>query len=133
MSIIRVVIAEDQAMVLGALAALLEIDDDIRVLAQVRNGREALASVLATDPDVLITDIEMPEMTGLELAAEIQSRGLRTRVIVLTTFARAGYFRRAMNAGARGYVLKEMGQPVARSPSSCGFRKEQFAITYRRR
>ncbi len=107
MSIIRVVIAEDQAMVLGALAALLEIDDDIRVLAQVRNGREALASVLATDPDVLITDIEMPEMTGLELAAEIQSRGLRTRVIVLTTFARAGYFRRAMNAGARGYVLKD--------------------------
>jgi two-component system response regulator DesR len=104
---IRVVIAEDQAMVLGALAALLEIDGDIRVLAQVRNGREALASVVANGPDVLITDIEMPEMTGLELAAEIQARGLQTRVIVLTTFARAGYFRRAMDAGARGYVLKD--------------------------
>jgi len=104
---IRVVIAEDQAMVLGALAALLEIEGDIRVLAQVRNGREALASVVANGPDVLITDIEMPEMTGLELAAEIQARGLPTRVIVLTTFARAGYFRRAMDAGARGYVLKD--------------------------
>jgi two-component system response regulator DesR len=104
---IRVVIAEDQTMVLGALAALLEIDGDIHVLAQVRNGREALAAVMANGPDVLITDIEMPEMTGLELAAEIQARGLTTRVIVLTTFARAGYFRRAMNAGARGYVLKD--------------------------
>jgi len=104
---IRVVIAEDQAMVLGALAALLEIEGDIRVLAQVRNGREALASVMANGPDVLITDIEMPEMTGLELAAEIQARGLPTRVIVLTTFARAGYFRRSMDAGARGYVLKD--------------------------
>lgn len=104
---IRVVIAEDQAMVLGALAALLEIDGDIHVLAQVRNGREALASVVANGPDVLITDIEMPEVTGLELAAEIQARGLPTRVVVLTTFARAGYFRRAMDAGARGYVLKD--------------------------
>lgn len=104
---IRVVIAEDQAMVLGALAALLEMDGDIRVLAQVRNGREALAAVAANQPDVLITDVEMPEMTGLELAAEVQARGLQTRVIVLTTFARAGYFRRAMNAGARGYVLKD--------------------------
>lgn len=104
---IRVVIAEDQAMVLGALAALLEMDGDIRVLMQVRNGREALASVMSDKPDVLITDIEMPEMTGLEVAAEIQARGLTTRVIILTTFARAGYFRRAMDAGARGYVLKD--------------------------
>ncbi len=104
---IRVVIAEDQAMVLGALATLLEIDGGIRVLAQVRNGREALAAVTVHQPDVLITDIEMPEMTGLELAAEIQMRGLPTRVIVLTTFARTGYFRRAMDAGARGYVLKD--------------------------
>lgn len=107
MSAITVVVAEDQTMVLGALAALLEMDGDIRVLAQARNGKEALASVLQDTPDVLITDIEMPEMTGLELAADVQSRGLRTRVIILTTFARAGYLRRAMDAGARGYILKD--------------------------
>ncbi len=107
MSAISVVIAEDQTMVLGALAALLVMDGDIRVLAQARNGKEALASVLQNIPDVLITDIEMPEMTGLELAADVQSRGLRTRVIILTTFARAGYLRRAMDAGARGYILKD--------------------------
>ena len=104
---ISVVVAEDQQMVLGALAALLEMGGDIRVLAQEKNGRDALASVLKQHPDVLITDIEMPEMTGLELANEIQSRGLSTRVIILTTFARAGYLRRAMDAGARGYVLKD--------------------------
>ncbi len=107
MSSVRVVIAEDQGMVLGALAALLAMAGDIEVISQERNGREALASVLRENPDVLITDIEMPEMTGLELAAEIQSRGLSTRVIVLTTFARAGYLRRAMDSGARGYVLKD--------------------------
>ncbi len=107
MSAIRVIIAEDQTMVLGALTALLEMDGDIRVLAQERNGKNALASVLRERPDVLITDIEMPEMTGLELAAAIQSRGLPTHVIVLTTFARAGYLRRAMDAGARGYILKD--------------------------
>jgi len=107
MSQIRVAIAEDQTMVLGALAALLELDEDIKVSAQCRNGREALASVLANPPDVLITDIEMPEMTGLELASEIRTRGIATRVIILTTFARAGYLRRAMEAGARGYILKD--------------------------
>ncbi|MBV9613775.1 MAG: response regulator transcription factor [Acidobacteriaceae bacterium] len=107
MNPIRVVIAEDQTMVLGALAALLEMDGDIRVIAQNRNGKDALASVLAQSPDVLITDIEMPEMTGLELANEIQTRSVPTRVIILTTFARAGYLRRAMDAGARGYILKD--------------------------
>lgn len=107
MSAIRVLIAEDQTMVLGALAALLELDGDIRVVSQERNGKAALASVLRENPDVLITDIEMPEMTGLELASEIQSRALATRVIILTTFARAGYLRRAMDVGARGYILKD--------------------------
>ncbi|MGH8272487.1 MAG: response regulator, partial [Gammaproteobacteria bacterium] len=107
MSAVRVILAEDQTMVLGALAALLELDGDIRVVSQEQNGKTALASVLRENPDVLITDIEMPEMTGLELAAEIRSHGLSTRVIILTTFARAGYLRRAMDAGARGYVLKD--------------------------
>lgn len=107
MSAIRVVVAEDQAMVLGALAALLEMSGDLQVVAQAQNGKDALKAVADLQPDVLITDIEMPEMSGLELANEIRGRGMPTRVIVLTTFARPGYFRRAMDAGARGYVLKD--------------------------
>lgn len=105
---IRVVLAEDQGMVLGALAALLEIEGDIFVVAQVRNGKEALEAVLTHKPDVLITDIEMPLMTGLDAAAELKRRRVSTRVIILTTFARAGYLRRAMEAGALGYLLKDM-------------------------
>jgi two-component system response regulator DesR len=105
---IRVIIAEDQGMVLGALAALLEIEGDISVIAKARNGKEALAAVLAEKPDVFITDIEMPEMTGLDVAAELKRRKTGTRVIILTTFARAGYLRRALEAGASGYLLKDM-------------------------
>ncbi|MGA2388817.1 MAG: response regulator transcription factor [Candidatus Sulfotelmatobacter sp.] len=105
---IRVILAEDQGMVLGALAALLEIEGDISVVAQVRNGKEALDAVLTHKPDVLITDIEMPLMTGLDAAAELKRRHVPTRVIILTTFARAGYLRRAMEAGALGYLLKDM-------------------------
>jgi two-component system, NarL family, response regulator DesR len=104
---IRVVLAEDQGMVLGALAALLEIEEDIVVAAQARNGKEALAAVAEHQPDVLITDIEMPEMSGLEVAAEVKRLRLATRTIILTTFARAGYLRRALDAGAAGYLLKD--------------------------
>jgi two-component system, NarL family, response regulator DesR len=103
---IRVVIAEDQAMVLGALAALLEMEGDIRVVAQVRNGREALQAVVSHRPDVLITDIEMPEMTGLEVASQLKGRS-PAKTIVVTTFARPGYLRRAIEAGAQGYLLKD--------------------------
>jgi two-component system response regulator DesR len=104
---IRVVIAEDQAMVLGALAALLEMEGDIKVIAQVRNGREAYEVVNSSEPpDVLITDIEMPEMTGLELASRLKGRS-PAKVIVVTTFARPGYLRRAIDAGALGYLLKD--------------------------
>ena len=104
---IRVVIAEDQGMVLGALAALLEIEDDISVVGQAHDGREALKLTLQHKPDLLLTDIEMPKMTGLEVAAELKRQGAATRVIILTTFARAGYLRRAMEAGAAGYLLKD--------------------------
>ena len=104
---IRVLLAEDQTMVLGALAALLALEDDIEVVGQARNGKEALAAILSLRPDVVITDIEMPEMTGLELAAELQSRQLGMRVIILTTFARTGYLSRAMTSGASGYILKD--------------------------
>jgi len=104
---IRVVIAEDQGMVLGALAALLEIEGDIAVVGRARNGKEALATVLTQKPEVFITDIEMPEMTGLEVASELKRRRTGTRVIIVTTFARAGYLRRALEAGATGYLLKD--------------------------
>ena len=95
-------------MVLGALSALLEIEGDMTVVAQARNGKEALAAVLAHKPDVFITDIEMPELSGLDVAAELKRRRTGTRVIILTTFARAGYLRRALDAGASGYLLKDM-------------------------
>ena len=106
---IRVVIAEDQSMVLGALAALLSIEPDIDVVGRAANGRDALALMPAGKPDVVITDIEMPGMTGLELAHEIRRMrpGTVPRVIILTTFARPGYLRRALDAGASGYLLKD--------------------------
>jgi two-component system response regulator DesR len=107
MSAIRVVLAEDQAMILGALAALLETEADLTVCARAANGREALAAVASGRPDVLVTDIEMPEMTGLTLAAEVRASYPDTQVIILTTFARPGYLRRALEAGAKGYLLKD--------------------------
>ncbi len=104
---IRVVIAEDQAMVLGALAALLETEGDIEVVGQARNGKEALQLALSQKPDIVLADIEMPEMTGLEMAAELKREHAQVRAVILTTFARAGYLRRALDAGASGYLLKD--------------------------
>lgn len=104
---IRVLIAEDQVMILGALKALLELEGDIEVLAATKNGAEALKAALQVQPDIVITDIEMPEKTGLELAQDLKQQLPRTRVIIVTTFARAGYLRRAMEAGVKGYLLKD--------------------------
>jgi two-component system response regulator DesR len=104
---IRVLLAEDQTMLRGALAALLELEPDIEVVAQARNGREAEKLTRELQPDVAVTDIEMPEWTGLEFASAVKDSGQRTRIIILTTFARPGYLRRAMEAGARGYMLKD--------------------------
>jgi two-component system response regulator DesR len=104
---IRVVIAEDQAMVRGALAALLASEGDIEIAGQAQNGREALELVARLAPDIVLTDIEMPEVTGLELAAELKRQHLGARVVILTTFARAGYLRRALDAGVSGYLLKD--------------------------
>ena len=104
---IRVVLAEDQTMVLGALSALLELEPDISVAACASNGRDALEAVTRLSPDVLVTDIEMPVMTGLELASSLRTSHPSVRTIILTTFARPGYLRRALDAGARGYLLKD--------------------------
>ncbi|HEV7975065.1 response regulator transcription factor [Amycolatopsis sp.] len=104
---IRVVLAEDQTMVLGAFAALLDLQPDLDVVATATTGDEALAAVAEHRPDVLLTDIEMPGRTGLDVAVELHKRGDRTRVLIVTTFARSGYLRRALDAGVSGYVLKD--------------------------
>lgn len=104
---IRIVIAEDQTLVRGALAALLELESGLEVVGQAADGARALEIAERLRPDVVVTDIEMPNVSGLELAAEIRRRGIATRVVVLTTFARAGYLRRALDAGAAGYLLKD--------------------------
>ncbi len=104
---IRLVLAEDQAMVRGALAALLRLEHDLDVVAEAGDGPSAWAAVEKHAPDLLVTDIEMPGLTGLDLALKLQAAGSATRVVILTTFARAGYLRRALEAGVRGYLLKD--------------------------
>lgn len=104
---IRVLLAEDQSMVLGALAALLELEPDIEVVARARDGGEALRLVEETSPDVVLTDIEMPGMGGLDLAVELRRRANPARVVIVTTFARSGFLQRALAAGAAGYLLKD--------------------------
>lgn len=103
----RVLIAEDQTLVLGALAALLKLEPDLEVVGTASNGKDALALCQQLAPDIVLTDVEMPQMTGLELAAQLSERGLPCKVMILTTFARSGYLRRALAAGVRGYLLKD--------------------------
>jgi two-component system response regulator DesR len=104
---IRVLIAEDQALLLGALAALLKLEDDIDVVGTAGNGKDALDLCRRLRPDVVLTDIEMPLMTGLELAACLAEEAPACRVMIVTTFGRSGYLRRALASGARGYLLKD--------------------------
>lgn len=104
---IRILLAEDQAMVRGALSALLGLEDDIDVLGAAADGEAAWRELQRLKPDVLVTDIEMPGMTGLELAQRIQRHELPTKVVIVTTFARAGFLRRALDAGVCGYLLKD--------------------------
>jgi two-component system, NarL family, response regulator DesR len=104
---IRIVLAEDQAMVRGALAALLRMEEGLEIVGEAGDGRSALQLVEKLSPDLLLTDIEMPTMSGLEVAQTIRSNGLKTRVIIVTTFGRAGYLRRALESGVAGYLLKD--------------------------
>ncbi|MCM3787819.1 response regulator transcription factor [Domibacillus indicus] len=102
---IRIVIAEDQRMLLGALGSLLSLEDDMEVVGQAANGEEAVTLVRELQPDICIMDIEMPLKTGLEAAEELKNDACK--VIILTTFARTGYFQRALKAKVSGYLLKD--------------------------
>jgi two-component system response regulator DesR len=100
-------LAEDQTMVLGALSALINLESDIEVLGSAADGEAAWRELQRIKPDVLVTDIEMPGLTGLELAQRIQRHELPIKVVIVTTFARAGFLRRALDAGVSGYLLKD--------------------------
>ena len=107
---IKILIAEDQGMLLGAMAALLDLEDDMQVVHQAKDGQNALDFLTDSEHtavDIVITDIEMPRMTGIELAQQIKLNKLPIKTIILTTFSRAGYLRRAMDAGVKGYLLKD--------------------------
>ncbi|PLT29655.1 response regulator [Peribacillus deserti] len=102
---IRIVIAEDQELLLGTIESLLNLENDMEVVGQAGNGREALSLIHSLQPDVCIMDIEMPVQSGLEAAEALKQ--LECKTIILTTFARRGYFQRALNADVRGYLLKD--------------------------
>jgi two-component system response regulator DesR len=104
---VRVLLAEDQAMVRGALSALLSLEDDIEIVAEASRGDEVLPAALNTLPDVALLDIEMPGGDGLEAAAVLHERLPSCLVVILTTFGRSGYLRRAMESGAVGFLLKD--------------------------
>ncbi|MEO5623092.1 MAG: response regulator transcription factor [Dokdonella sp.] len=104
---IRVLLAEDQAMVRGALSALLRLESDIDVVGSAADGEEAWRLLQQLKPDLLVTDIEMPGLTGLELALRVQRHELTCKVVIVTTFARPGFLRRALEAGVGGYLLKD--------------------------
>ncbi len=104
---IRIIIAEDQSLLRGALASLLSLEDDIEVVAQASDGAQALALVEQHAPDVLLTDIEMPHASGIDVARKLKESKSPTKVMIVTTFARPGYLERARAAGVLGYVLKD--------------------------
>jgi two-component system, NarL family, response regulator DesR len=103
----RILLAEDQSLVRGAVAALLALEPDLEVVAEVGRGDEVVGRALEVRPDVALLDIELPGVDGLTAAAQLRSAAPSCRVIMLTTFGRPGYLRRAMEAGARGFLLKD--------------------------
>lgn len=104
---IRVLLADDQALVRGALAALLDLEPDIEVVAEVGDGAQVVATTRRTGPDVVLLDVQMPGTDGLTAAAELHAALPACRIVICTTFGRPGYFARAMSAGAAGFVVKD--------------------------
>lgn len=104
---IRIVLAEDQTLLLGALASLLDLEPDIEIIGRATTGDEARRLIESSQPDLVLTDIEMPGSTGLDLAEWVRKNSPETTIAILTTFARPGYLRRALEVGVRGYLLKE--------------------------
>jgi two-component system response regulator DesR len=113
---IRILIAEDQAMVREAIAGLLDLEDDFEVVAQIGRGDEVLAAAQAAQPDVALLDIEMPGATGLEVLGRLAAQQPACKILILTTFGRPGYLRRAMEGGAAGFLLKDA--PIAELSSA---------------
>ena len=104
---IRVLLAEDQGMMRGALALLLDLEDDIEIVAQVPSGDKVVPTALDTYPDIALLDIEMPGMDGITAAKMLREKFPACKVLILTTFGRPGYLRRAMEAGAAGFLVKD--------------------------
>ncbi len=105
--LIRLLLADDQALVRGALAALLDLEPDLSVVAEVATGDQVLAAAQAHHPDVALIDVEMPGMDGIETTRALKQDRPETRVLIVTTFGRPGYLRRALQAGADGFVVKD--------------------------
>ena len=123
---IRILVVEDQVLFLGALAGLLDLEPDFMVVGRAENGKIAYDMIEVCRPDLIITDIEMPQMSGIDLAMQLKSMAEKPKLLIVTTFARAGYLQRALDAGVNGYVLKD-------TPSeelAAIVRKVMFGTTY---
>ena len=112
---IRVLLADDQALVRGALAALLDLETDLDVVAQVGRGDEVVAAARSSQAEVCLLDIEMPGLTGLEVAEQLRAELPAVRSLIVTTFGRPGYVRRALDAGAAGFLIKDTPAPASRT------------------
>lgn len=113
---IRIIIAEDQRLLRGAMASLLGLEDDIEVVGEAGDGEEALQLIERLQPDVCLMDIEMPKLSGLDVAERLNAAGSVCKIVILTTFARPGYFERGVKAGIQGYLLKD--EPVEKLAES---------------
>jgi two-component system response regulator DesR len=124
--VIRLLLADDQALVRGALATLLDLEADLEVVAEVGRGDEVVAAARRTRPDVALLDVEMPGLSGIAATAQLRRAVPACRVLIVTTFGRPGYLRRAMAAGASGFIVKDtparqLATPSAGWPPACGW------------